>query len=195
MSVTDGTSPSTGAPVRRRHTARNAAIVVGIVLVGLIALLATRGTNQPLSSKIVGQAAPTFSGETTEGAQFNLSSHRGEWVLVNFFATWCPPCVQEHPELVKFSQDTAGTAQVISVAFDDTPEKINEFFAQKGGDWPVLAKDTEGASIDYGVVKLPESFLIDPQGKVVKKLAGGVTAAELEQVIRQHGGASGSGGS
>ena len=109
---------------------------------------------------------------------------------MNFFATWCPPCVQEHPELVKFSQETAGTAQVVSVAFDDTPDKITEFFAQNGGDWPVLANDTGDASIDYGVVKLPESFLVNPEGTVVKKLAGGVTAAELEQIIADEGGST-----
>ena len=97
MSVTDeapagdrGATPA-GAPAKRRHTARNAAIAVGIVMVALIALLATRGTNEPISSKIVGQAAPAFSGETIDGKTFNLANHRGEWVLVNFFATWCVP--------------------------------------------------------------------------------------------------------
>jgi cytochrome c biogenesis protein CcmG/thiol:disulfide interchange protein DsbE len=188
MSVTDGTSPSTGAPVRRRHTARNAAIVVGIVLVGLITLLATRGTNQPLSSKIVGQAAPTFSGETTEGAQFNLSSHRGEWVLVNFFATWCGPCRIEHPELVKFAQQHAGDpVQVVSVAFSDQPDAIREFFAKQGGSWPVVASNTGGIALDYGVTGVPETYIVAPSGLVIDRLEG-VTADRLNQIIESAGG-------
>ena len=80
MSVTDeaassdGAPTPSGAPAKRRHTARNAAIAVGVVMVALIALLATRGTNEPISSKIVGQAAPAFSGETIDGSTFTLAN-------------------------------------------------------------------------------------------------------------------------
>ena len=80
------------APRGGSKLARNAAIVVGLVLVALIALLATRGTSKPISSQIVGQAAPDFSGTTLDGSTFRMANHRGEWVLVNFFATWCTPC-------------------------------------------------------------------------------------------------------
>ena len=179
-----------------------AAIIAGVVAVALGALVllfatSPKGEDSSTSadSPIEGKLAPALSGTTVDGQKFDLDKQRGKWVLVNFFATWCPPCVQEHPQLVKFSQDTAGTAQVVSVAFDDTPEKINEFFAEKGGDWPVLAKETDNASIDYGVVKLPESFLVNPEGTVVKKLAGGVTAAELEKIIAANGGGASSAGS
>src|SRR6478609_2549505 len=122
MSVTDeapsgdGAPTPSGAPAKRRHTARNAAIAVGVVMVALIALLATRGTNEPISSKIVGQAAPGFSGETTDGSTFTLANHRGEWVLVNFFATWCVPCRLEHPELVKFANEHSGDPETYIVA-------------------------------------------------------------------------------
>jgi cytochrome c biogenesis protein CcmG, thiol:disulfide interchange protein DsbE len=194
MSVTDdttasgGPTASAGAPVRRRHTARNAAIVVGILLVGLIALLATRGTNEPLSSKIVGQAAPAFSGETTDGQQFNLAAHRGEWVLVNFFATWCGPCRIEHPELVKFAQQHEGDpVQVVSVAFSDQPDAIREFFAKQGGNWPVVASDTGGIALDYGVTGVPETYIVAPSGLVIDRLEG-VTADQLNQIIESAGG-------
>jgi len=194
MSVTDeapagdGGSRS-GAPVKRRHTARNAAIAVGVVMVALIALLATRGTNEPISSKIVNQAAPTFSGETTDGTTFNLANHRGEWVLVNFFATWCVPCRLEHPELVKFANEhSKDPVQVVSVAYgNDQADTIREFFAQQGGTWPVIPADTGRVALDYGVTGVPETYIVAPSGLVIGRLEG-VTADELNQIIDAAGG-------
>lgn len=186
MSVTDQ-SPS-GAPPRRSHAARNGAIVVGIVMVALIVLLATRGTSQSVSSKKVGQAAPDFSGQTLDGAPFRLANHRGEWVLVNFFATWCGPCRVEHPELVKFAQQHAGDpVQVVSVAFDDQSDAIAAFFAKQGGDWPVLPSDTGRIALDYGVTGVPETYIIAPSGLVIGRLEG-VTAGELDRIIDDAGG-------
>ena len=136
----------------------------------------------------MGQAAPAFSGETTEGEQFNLAAHRGEWVLVNFFATWCGPCRIEHPELVKFAQEHEGDpVQVVSVAFSDQPDAIREFFAKQGGSWPVVASDTGGIALDYGVTGVPETYIVAPSGLVIDRLEG-VTADQLNQIIDSAGG-------
>jgi cytochrome c biogenesis protein CcmG/thiol:disulfide interchange protein DsbE len=170
-----------------KHRSAVIAGVVAVALGALVVLFATSGgDDEPGSasdSRIVGEVAPALTGTTLDGESWDLDSARGTWVLVNFFATWCPPCVQEHPELVRFSEEAGDRAEVVSVAFDDSPEKISEFFDRNGGDWTVLASDTGAASIDYGVVKLPESFLIDPEGRVTTKLTGGVTAAQLEELI------------
>ncbi len=191
----DGGGGDEALPARRGHTARNAAIVVGIVLVALIALLATRGTSEPVSSKIVGQAAPDVSGQTLDGSTFSLAQHRGEWVLVNFFATWCTPCRVEHPELVKFSQQHADDpVQVVSVAFDDEPAAIEEFFAQQGGSWPVIPSDTGRIALDYGITGVPETYVVAPSGLVIGRLEG-VTAEALDQVIDAAGGMAAAQGS
>ncbi|MBU6216408.1 MAG: TlpA family protein disulfide reductase [Acidobacteria bacterium] len=171
-----------------KHRSAVIAGIVGVALAALVLLFATasRGgesTGAGSANAVVGKLAPPLSATTLDGRPFDLDKLRGKWVLVNFFATWCPPCVAEHPELVKFSQEAAGRAEVVSVPFDDTPDKIREFFAENGGSWPVLAGDTGDAAIDFGVVKLPESFLVDPQGKVVAKIAGGVSASDLERRI------------
>jgi cytochrome c biogenesis protein CcmG, thiol:disulfide interchange protein DsbE len=170
-----------------KHRSAWIAGIVGVAMAGLVLLFASAGGGDPAGgtsggSGVVGSTAPDLAGTTTDGDPFDLESLRGQWVLVNFFATWCPPCVQEHPELVRFSERNAGRATVVSVAYDDTPDKIQQFFAANGGSWPVLAQDT-GASIDFGVVKLPESFLIDPSGRIVRKLTGGVSAADVEALV------------
>ena len=112
--------------------------------------------------------------------------------MVNFFATWCVPCQQEHPELVRFAEQHAasGDASVISVAFQDQPEDLKAFFEKNGGDWPVAVGDTAPIALDFGVVKLPESYLVAPNGVIAAKVAGGVRADDLDRVISEVGGSA-----
>lgn len=164
--------------------------IVGVVLVALIALFVSAGgAKDPLAldtNKLVGKPAPAIDATDTEGRPFRVSDYRGQWLLVNFFATWCAPCIKEHPELIAFSQEHAdGSASVVSVAYNDTPQKVRDFFAERGGDWAVIADDEHDFSLDYAVVGLPESYLIDPDGVVAHKFLGGITADEVNSVIRQ----------
>lgn len=142
------------------------------------------GGRGPETSPIVGQLAPALTGRTLSGGEFDIDRERGRWVVVNFFATWCPPCVQEHPELIEFSDRAGESAVVVSVAYDQNElDDVERFFAERGGDWPVIVDGGDGAALDYGVKKLPESFVVAPDGTVVAKINGGVTADELERLI------------
>ena len=106
--------------------------------------------------------------------------------MVNFFATWCTPCIVEHPELVAFSEQHAasGDAQVISIAYDTEPQALRDFFASKGGDWPVVVPDDAQLALEFGVTGVPESFVVSPYGQVVAHFTG-VTADGLNQVIAE----------
>lgn len=169
-----------------KHRSAIIAGIVGVAVLGLVAIFALSPdrAERAAASPVVGQLAPELTGTTMDGADFDIDAHRGRWVVVNFFATWCPPCVEEHPELVAFAEQNVGRAQLVSVAFDDTEiDQVEQFFVDNGGDWPVITAGADGASLDYGVKKLPESFLVDPSGTVVAKINGGVTSAELDQLI------------
>lgn len=182
-------SSDSAAPRGGSKLARNAAIVVGLVLIALIALLATRGTSKPISSQIVGQAAPDFSGATLDGTTFRMANHRGEWVLVNFFATWCTPCRLEDPQIQQFVTSHKGDpVQVVSVAFSDDADSIREFWVKERNSWPVISNDTGLIALDYGVTKVPESYMVAPSGLVVAGFFGGVTADGLDKVINENGG-------
>ncbi|MGZ4729582.1 MAG: TlpA family protein disulfide reductase [Acidimicrobiales bacterium] len=178
---------------RRGHLARNAALAVGVVLIALVALLATAKTNdqrQP-EARILGQAVPVVQGTTLDGGSYDIDAHLGNWVVVNFFASWCTPCRVEQPELVKFDQEhrQAGGVEIVSVVFQDKEADVKAFFDQSGATWPVIVGDTSSTALNFGVTAVPESYIISPDGQVVAKFEN-VTAAELDSVIARYATAS-----
>ena len=180
---------TTVRPRRRRRPALWGSVAAGVVLALFVAVLATRdsaATNRAVDSPLLGKPAPDLAGESLlDGGTFDLRDARGQWVLVNFFATWCEPCRKEHPDLVRFAQDhrVAGDAGVVSVVFQDEPEDVESYFRDNGGDWPVV-NDTEGeVVVDWSVSGVPESYLVDPSGGVRAKIVGGVDAERLEDLL------------
>lgn len=171
----------------RSRAALLAAVVAGLLALALVAVLATRdpSTGRATQSPLIGRAAPAVVGPTLDGSAYDLADQRGRWVLVNFFATWCTPCIVEHPELVRFSERHAetGDAAVVSVLFDDDPGKAAAFFEREGGDWPVVVDEDGAIGVAYGVARVPESFLVAPDGTVVQRLVGGVTAEQLDDLL------------
>ena len=186
--MTDHSSPHRGG-----RTALVSASIVGVVMVAFIALLATSETGErETMSPLLDRPAPAAEGITIDGDEFSLDDWRGRWVVVNFFGTWCPPCIVEHPHLVEFHEAHAGSGEVevVSIAFNDTRDDIEEFFAEYGGEWPVLSEGVDGQSVNsvairWGVTGLPESFLIAPNGVVVYKFTGGVTFDGLQRILSQ----------
>ncbi len=174
--------------VRSRPT-RIAAVAVGLVILGLVVLLATRepAADRASTSNLIGEQAPGVGGEVLVGEPFDMGA-TDRWVVVNFFATWCAPCVTEHPELVAFAEDHAakGDARVISVVYSDDADDVREFFLERGGDWSVFDSDQGRTALDWGVAKVPESYLVAPTGVVVERFVSGVTQEQLDAVIEHY---------
>jgi cytochrome c biogenesis protein CcmG/thiol:disulfide interchange protein DsbE len=172
---------------------RTALVVAGVlaVLVALlVAVLATRdsSTERVTQSPLIGRLAPAVAGPTLDGGTFDLDALRGRWVVVNFFATWCVPCIEEHPELIAFDEAhrDAGDAALVSVTFDNDSDDARAFFDRRGGEWPVVDDPENSVGVAYGVARVPESFLVAPDGTVVRRLVGGVTQAQLDGLIDQY---------
>ena len=190
-------SEAAGTERPRPRTALVAAGVVAVLAALLDAVLATRDprVERISESPLIGRLAPEIEGPTLDGATFRLADHRGRWVVVNFFATWCIPCLEEHPELDAFHQATADTGQatVVSVLFDDEPDAARRVFEERGGDWPVVVDPEGTVGVAYGVARVPESFLVAPDGTVVRRLVGGVTAAQLDSLLARYEAAAAAG--
>ena len=172
---------------RRGRAALVTSVAVGLVLAALIAVLATGepSTSRLGDSPLLGRRAPGITGASLlSGEAFDLADERGRWVVVNFFATWCVPCREEHPDLVRFAaaHEEPDDARVVSVVFSDQPADVERFFAERGGAWAVV-DDTTGIVPAWGVTGVPESYLVDPGGFVVAKIVGGVTAEGLEDLL------------
>lgn len=144
-----------GARPRRRRPARWVALTISIVFAGFLAVLATRPSAQSVAatSPLLGQPAPEVTARTIDGTTARLATYRGRWVLVNFFATWCVPCRQEHPDLVAFEErhQASGDAAIIGVVYDDTPAAVARFRQELGGDWPMLIDDRGRIALEFGV--------------------------------------------
>ncbi len=164
------------------------AVAIGLVTVVLVGVLATRQTAAERStvSPLIGRVAPEITGDDIlTGKRFQLSSEQGRWTLVNFFATWCPPCLREHPEIVAFRAANP-EVDVVSVINEDSVENVRAFFAENGGDWPVL--DNTRAAVDYGITGLPESYLIAPNGQVAVWFKGALSETRLQRTLDQYNG-------
>jgi cytochrome c biogenesis protein CcmG/thiol:disulfide interchange protein DsbE len=175
------------SPVRRRRQLGWVAAPVALVMIGLIGVLATRrdASTRVAPSPLIGTRAPATAGATIDGAPTNLGDLRGRWVIVNFFATWCVPCREEHPSLVAFAERhrVIGDANVFGIVYADDVGAVRKFRATEGGDWPMLVDPDGRLGLDYGVSGVPESFLIDPGGIVVAKIVGGVRLDPLERLL------------
>jgi cytochrome c biogenesis protein CcmG/thiol:disulfide interchange protein DsbE len=176
---------------RRRHRRwRGPAIAIVVLgVLGFVIVIFARA--KPAVDKLaadaplVGKAAPITEGAALDSTTFRLSDHKGQWVLVNFMASWCAACKVEHPELIAFSQRHAqsGDAVVVSIAANDAPADTRKFFADNGGTWPVINDVNGKFATGYGLVALPESYLVDPNGVVRAKFISAVTSSGIDRLI------------
>jgi cytochrome c biogenesis protein CcmG/thiol:disulfide interchange protein DsbE len=184
---TDGAAPGQATAVpHHRRTILWATLGVAVVAAALIAVIASSRPSQDVTARslLLGKQAPPISGAGLAGGYYSLAQFRGRWVLVNFMASWCPPCLQEMPQLEEFARQHAASrdATILTVAWDQTDVgRLRSVLASRHARWPAV-NDPE-ASVYYGVTALPSSYLVAPNGTVYAYVPGAVTASELDRWI------------
>jgi cytochrome c biogenesis protein CcmG/thiol:disulfide interchange protein DsbE len=158
-----------------------------VVIAFLIVLAVSSPSESTVSSSpLLGQPAPVVKSTTTDDEPFDLSRRRGSWVVFNFFNSTCVPCRQEHPYLLSFydNQATASTpAELYTIVNDDSDGAVEAYFAENGGVWDKVRDDDGAIAVAFGVAKVPETWIIDPNGFVRLRILGALTENFLDEQL------------
>ncbi len=187
--------PNRGRPVNRNTGKLPVWMIPALVILGVIGLvtfLMTRPSTQPEVAGVttevapeVGKVAPTFNLRTPDGQVINLADLRGQVVLVNFWATWCPPCRAEMPAIqAAYTKYQPQGFMVLAVTADAQPSDVTDFFQVRGLSFPALLDDGQ-VHAAYRANGLPASFFIDRQGVVRAIHHGAMSEAVITQEIEQ----------
>lgn len=173
---------------KKRPVAPFVAAAVGVVLAAFLVVLvmADPGDSTVAKSPLLGRPAPEVTSTVIDGGDFVLSRRKGSWVALNFFNSTCVPCIQEHPLLVEFANEQKTSddpVEVYTIVNDDSDDAVKAFFASNGGDWPKVRDDDGAISVAFGVAKVPETWIIDPDGFVRLRILGALTEGFLTEQI------------
>ena len=131
------------------------------------------------------EIAPVLNARDITGAAVSTANWKGKVVIVNFWATWCPPCREEIPALIALQTKYKDRLQIIGISEDDdAPEKVAQFAQQKGMNYPIVMATTDIITAWGGVPALPTSFVVDPQGRVMTKHMGLKDASVYDREVR-----------
>lgn len=147
-----------------------------LALLGLLTISAAAFSAEPVD----------FSLPDLTGKQRTLAEFRGKWVVVNYWATWCPPCLEEMPDLQAFHDRHAGKdAVVVGLNFEDIPqEQLKAFVDEHFISYPVLRNGDMGPAHErLDVVGLPTTYIISPDGVPVARQVGTITGADIERFM------------
>ena len=128
---------------------------------------------------------PSLQVTTLEGKVFDLSRHRGKWVVVNWWATWCVPCIKELPEISAFAAANKDKVIAIGLAFEDSDKTdILEFLKKRPTGFPVAQVDPSDPPSGFvSPLGLPNTYVIAPDGRIAREFLGPITASDLGAVI------------
>lgn len=188
--MTDQTSDAAvpaAPPVRRRRFIVIAPLLVFGAMAAMFAFALTKGDPSKLPSALIGKPAPTLALTAIDGLNEGsravplLTQERlaqGDVTIVNFWASWCGPCVDEHPYLVELARVPG--VRVVGVNYKDLAANARRFLGRYGNPYVAIGADTTGrTAIEWGVYGMPETFILDREGRIVFKHVGPITPGAL----------------
>ena len=186
----EAASPSATKGVDRAAINRRV-LVIGLALVAaLVGVLVANLGRDPHSirSPLVGRPAPAFALPTVGGgAVVTSEALRGKPLVLNFWATWCAPCLQEHETLQLTAAARAADVQFVGVVYEDDEDRVKAFQRRYGAGFPSLMDPDGKAAIAYGVAGVPETYFIDAAGVIRAKYAFPLDEASMADNLKKIG--------
>ncbi len=158
-------------------------IIVIVIVVGILAVF-INGLGGKVSAN-PGDEAIDFSLKDMSGNEQKLSDYRGKTVVLNFFATWCQPCIDEAPELEAFGTDYQD-AELLIIAKGETTKRMEKYISQSNSKLTYLLDTKEEVSKEYSVIGQPETIIIDENGIIVERFTGPTTKKNLIELIENN---------
>lgn len=183
---------SSGAPARpgRRLLPFLAPVLIFVAVAALFAAALQKGDPSRIPSALIGRPAPAMELPAVDGLRHAGAAVRsfpasalaaGGPTVVNFWASWCLPCVEEHPQLMALA---ARGVTILGINHKDQPGNAQAFLERHGNPYVAIGADTNGrAAIEWGVYGMPETFIVDGRGTVVFKHVGPISAETLAQKV------------
>lgn len=161
---------------------------LALIILAIGAMIVTRdnsSTAAQTTDTASAQMVPDFTLAGLDGSPITLSDFRGHYVLLNFWATWCPPCQAELPELQAYYTDYRSKGFVLlGIDVQEDPTTVSTFLQQRGFDYPVGVDTTGAVHASFGTNSLPLSVLVGPSGELIKMWRpGAITRSMLEQDV------------
>lgn len=156
--------------------------ILAVILGGVLGLLWRR----PAQELAVGSRAPEFTLERASAGGFSFQDDGHHVTLINFWATWCPPCVMETPSLEKFAQQMRPLGvRVIGISVDQNLPALQKFIASQGITYTILRDPNQALAAHFGTYKFPETYIFDRNGRLADKIIGATdwTSPQMIQFV------------
>jgi cytochrome c biogenesis protein CcmG/thiol:disulfide interchange protein DsbE len=184
-------SAAAGTAAARRRWLWLAPLAIFVALAALFLLRLHGGDPSQLPSALIGRSAPQTALPAVAGLErdgkavpgIDGATLQGAVTLVNVWASWCVPCHDEAPLLMQLAQERR--LRIVGINYKDQPENARRFLGRYGNPFAAVGADANGrASIEWGVYGVPETFVVDPAGRIVFKLVGPITPENLELTLK-----------
>jgi cytochrome c biogenesis protein CcmG, thiol:disulfide interchange protein DsbE len=171
-------SADTTSPAARKGVNAKVLLAGLVVVVPLLGILIANLGRDPhsVTSPLIGRPAPPFTPVT-------LDALRGRPVVLNFWASWCVPCVQEHAALTSAARAMGSDVQFFGIVYEDDEARAKEFLARHGSAYPSLMDPESKTAIAYGIFGVPETYFISPGGTIADKFVGPLTPDAIAVLV------------
>lgn len=159
-------------------------ILIILLILGILPSSIANANNQSYGLEI-GDIAPNFTLRDTLGNPVTLTDYIGKKVMINFWATWCPPCKKEIPELQKFSEEMGDKLVILAINIDGNGDKqVQAIITKMNITFPVLLDENDKINELYQVITIPTTYFIDEQGKITNKYFSAMPIERMREFVK-----------